>query len=563
MSSSSSAHPDLTALVARLRNALGQRHATYLFLCGPPGAGKTTLATRAAREIGCPLHHFSSTALVSSTAGDSEPTIEASFEAALAAAPAVLLIENIDAAAPASPSGPADLRALAALDAAMDRVALDPERGSGLVLLATASYPGDVHPLLLRPGRFARKFRLRPPDWARRRAIVAESAGLDGREAIAGEVDAVLDDLASLTPGFLPADLESLVSAGELEISSFRSKGEEAPSDSRRKELSLSLFRAMLRVVHSIRPSLLTSAGGSWNAIPWRLGATEHLRGLCEQINDLSVCIRGTFGDRTTPSGVPPSSRRALNVLGGIRGLVLHGVPGSGKSVLANAAPSFLRRGAVNAFRLDSAEIVGAVIGVAEQKLRSLFVLARAAAPTIMVLENIEVLAPRRSDLESVAGSSGATFRRILSTFLVELDGLGEESPGEMPVFLIGTTRDIGNVDKALLRPGRLEKHIELSLPDEAARFELLSSFCSQSAAELLLSDSGSKPPWLLKIAKSTEGWSAAEIGAVCDEAVLRKVRGANLSRGAPWPERPAVVKLVPQDFVDVFETLRESSPKN
>lgn len=552
----SETNPDHAALVSRLLRALSQPRSTAFVISAPPGAGKTTLSTRAAAETGRTVLSLEHNCLSSSASGDVELSVQALFARATAAAPAVLIIDNIDAVAPANPSGPADLRALAALEAAMDDLALDPAGCAGLVLLATASYLNDVHPALLRPGRFSDVVVLRPPDWARRRALLASAVQASDEAELHGHRNAnQLDDLASMTPGFLPADLDSLVSAAQLEQRKFREERAALDVDNDPGS-QMTLCTAMIHAVHSIRPTLLHSAGSSWTAIPWRAEATGHLRGLDRQVEELSLCVRGTFGHIGQPAGKQVSpGRQALDVLGGLAGVLLHGASGSGKSALAAAAPSFLRRGAVNAFLLDSAEIVGAVVGAAEQRLRALFTLARAAAPTIMVIENIEVLAPRRSELDAAANSSGASFKRLLSTFLVELDGLDDHGSGSgMPIFLVGTSRDVGNVDQALLRPGRLEKHVRLTFPDEPARAKLFMSFCGRTLPRLCMSESEAMPAWILELAKGTHGWSAADIRGFCDEVVLRHVR-----HKTPFPSEQ-VPSVCGQTYVSALSAINKRS---
>jgi transitional endoplasmic reticulum ATPase len=517
--------PAYSALLSRLRAALALPYASAVLVTSPPGGGKSALAARAAAATGRPVLPLPHALLTSSIAGDVEPAVDAFFARLAAAAPATVLLDDADAAAPAAAAAPADLRALAALHAAFDEFALDPDGSAGIVVLATASYPRDLHPSLLRAGRFGDVIALGAPGWARRRAVLASAAAADGCTGGSG-VDSLHDDIASLTPGFLPADLVSLIAAAEL------AARREAPQ---RQPLA----KHMLDVVASVRPTLLTSAGTSWRPIPWRPGATDELRGLAPQIRTLAGCMRASFRDpRTAARESGPA--RALDALGAVAGVVLHGPPGSGKTSLAWAASSLVRRGAVNAFRLDSAEIVGAVVGAAEQKLRALFALARSAAPTVLVLENIEVLAPSRGtqqgDDNEPSNSATAAFQRLLSTFLIELDGVARSAGGTSEnILLVATSGDISRVDPALLRPGRLEVHIELVYPDETARAELFDAFCSRSAPHLR--DAG----WLRALARETEGWSAVDVHGACTEAVMRRVReagGHRLGAGAIALER-------------------------
>jgi SpoVK/Ycf46/Vps4 family AAA+-type ATPase len=336
--------------------------------------------------------------------------------------------------------------------------------------------------------------------------------------------------VARLSPGFLPADLVTLVSTAEMAAA--RNGGGDAASASP-TERTLLLLLHMRAAVHTVRPTLLTGAGTSWSPIEWRDdGGAGGMFGVASQVDALASCVRAMFrggADSERVEGRERSPGRVLDALGAVAGVVLYGPPGSGKTSLACAATSFLPRGAVNGFVLNSAEVVGAVVGAAEQKLRALFALARATAPAVLVLENIEVLAPSRRLCEEegaeVGSSSAAAFQRLLSTFLVELDGIakGEGSGGGI-VLLVATTSDIGRIDSALLRPGRLEVHIEMEYPDEDARVEILSSHLSRVAPHLCESS------WLRSFAQATHGRSAPDLQGVCTEAVMLKLRESNMT---------------------------------
>jgi transitional endoplasmic reticulum ATPase len=479
-------------LHALLLSGLSLPYASGILLAAPPGAGKTTLCRLAASATRRPVLPLPHALLAAPAAGDVEAAVSAFFAAACAAAPAVVLLDNVDAVAPATigTSGAADARAIAALDAAFDALSLDPEEGAGLVILATASYPRDIHPCLTRSGRLSTTVKLHPPDWAQRRRFLSRAT-----DSCADD-DAMLDNLASMTPGFLPADLSALMSRARLLL---------------RREPQLSMLQHAQAAIQTVRPILLSSAGASWQAIPWQEDATTRLHGVDSQITALSSCLRAAFSADTTSLS---------HVLGAVPGAVIDGTVGSGKSALARLAPSFLPRGRVNAFCLDSAEIVGCVVGAAEQKLRGLFALARAASPTVLVVENIDVLAPKRDDSADIASTSsgGAAFQRILSTLLIELDGviLHNTSSSGGAIFVVGTTSDISRVDPAIMRPGRLELRISMTLPDLSAREALLREYIRHQETFLEL---------IPLLAARTDGWSAADLQGLCHESAFLALR--------------------------------------
>jgi transitional endoplasmic reticulum ATPase len=534
------------------RRALLAPHFTGILLCAPPGAGKSTLSERLASEIGRPVLRLRHSQLYSARAGDVEAAVEAFFASAVAVAPALVLIDNIDIVAPASVSGPADLRAIAALDAAFDSLSLDHGSFRGLVIVANASNARDVHPALLRTSRFFVHMYMRPPNWSQRKQLLMTSVDEEARRRIApseakSAVDGIdvvalhaeLDNIASMTPGFLAADLAGLFSAAVHEIKNSR-LGDSDPFVSLTKIVS-----QMELLAPSIRPTLLLSVDASWHPIRWNPGSMQRLYGLQEQLGLLGSCVRSAFSNCGNAAERIASSG-AFQALGAIAGVVLTGPPGSGKTALAQAAVAFLPQGYVNAFYLDSSEIVGSVVGSAEQKLRALFATARATAPTILVIENIDILAHRRGGEDAHGSSSAAAFQRILSTFLVELDGIVQHNrsgavsenglTNQGALLVIATTNDISRVDSAILRPGRLELHIELCVPDESARQSILRDFVGRAAPHLLLNHGhvgANSDDWLRTIACSTKGWSAADLHGLCNEAGLSALRELHFSRAS------------------------------
>ncbi len=144
------------------------------------------------------------------------------------------------------------------------------------------------------------------------------------------------------------------------------------------------------------------------------------------------------------------------------RGILLYGPPGNGKTLLVKALAS---QSAINFISIKGPELLSKYVGESEQGVRELFARARHAAPCIVFLDEVDALAPKRG----LDGRSPVT-DRVVSQLLTELDGV--EALGD--VWVIAATNRLDMIDDALLRPGRLDYHLEVARPDRVARAAIL-----------------------------------------------------------------------------------------
>ncbi|KAL5489785.1 AFG2 [Sanghuangporus weigelae] len=223
------------------------------------------------------------------------------------------------------------------------------------------------------------------------------------------------------------------------------------------------------------------------------------------------------------------------------KGILLHGPPGTGKTHLARAVVAAST--GVSILVIAGAELSSAYHGETERRLREVFAEARRRSPCIVILDEVDALAPRREGAED--GSSGEVEKRVVATLLTILDGIGinEQDGNEERVVVIGTTNRPNAIDPALRRPGRFDREIEIGIPDAGARYAIL--------RVMLLKTPHSIPDeQLCAIASRTHGYVGADLSAVIREAgtlaIKRYMHDSSLS-SAPI-DKPAV-ELTSEDL--------------
>lgn len=216
------------------------------------------------------------------------------------------------------------------------------------------------------------------------------------------------------------------------------------------------------------------------------------------------------------------------------RGLILHGPPGTGKTLLAKAVAS---ESEANFIHINGPEIMSKFYGESEQKLRKIFEDAEENAPSIIFIDEIDAIAPKREDVQ------GEVERRVVAQLLATMDGL--KSRGQ--VVVIAATNRVNAVDPALRRPGRFDREIEIGVPDKTGRLEVLHIH----SRGMPLTEEGDLRVDLAALASRTHGFVGADLHALCREAAMKALRRY-------LPKINLDEEEIPQDVLDQLEVTNE-----
>ena len=460
-----------------------------VLLYGPPGTGKTLLAKAVANEIGAYFIAINGPEIMSKFYGESEQRLREVFKEAEENAPAIIFIDEIDSIAPRREevTGEVEKRVVAQLLALMDGLK---ERGKVIVIGAT-NRPDAVDPALRRPGRFDREIEIRPPDKRGRKEILQ----VHTRNMPLTE-DVNLDELAELTHGYTGADLAALCK--EAAMTALRrfirtqkvDLSKPIPPDLL-KNLKVTK-KDFLEAMKFIQPTLLREVFVEVPEVHWDdIGDLENVKQELREAVEWPLKHPEIF----KKMGIRPP-----------RGILLFGPPGTGKTLLAKAVAT---ESEANFISIKGPEILSKWVGESERAIRITFRRARQAAPCVVFFDEIDAIAPRRGVRTDTTGVTD----RIVNQLLTEMDGIEKLEN----VVVIAATNRPDILDPALLRPGRFDRIIYVPPPDAKGRFEI---FKVHTRKMPLAEDVD-----LWRLAELTEGYTGADIEAVCREAAMVALR--------------------------------------
>ncbi len=499
-----------------------------VLLYGPPGTGKTLIAKAVANEVNAHFISISGPEIMSKYYGESEQRLREIFEEAKENAPSIIFIDEIDSIAPKREevTGEVERRVVAQLLALMDGL----EARGDVIVIAATNRPDAIDPALRRPGRFDREIEIGVPDREGRKEILEiHTRGMP----LAEDVD--LDELAELTVGFVGADLEALCK--EAAMHALRSRMEKGEIDIEAEEIPEEVLENLkvtredfLEALKNIEPSAMREVLVEVPNVRW-----DDIGGLKNAKQELMEAVEWPLKY--------PEVFNAVNIKPP-KGILLYGPPGTGKTLLAKAVAN---ESNANFISVKGPELLSKWVGESEKHVREMFRKARQVAPCVLFFDEIDSLAPRRG-----SGGDSHVTERVVSQLLTELDGMEELKD----VVVIAATNRPDMIDPALLRPGRIERHIYIPPPDKEARKEI---FKIHLRGKPLAEDVN-----IDELAERTEGYTGADIEAVCREAGMLAIREA-IKPGMSKEEAKEVaerLKITKEHFEKALEKVKPSMTK-
>jgi len=459
-----------------------------VLLHGPPGCGKTLLAKAVATESVANFFAINGPEIMSKFYGESEKRLRQAFQKAQENAPSIIFIDELDAIAPKREevSGEVERRVVAQLLALMDGL----EARGDVIVIGATNRVNAIDPALRRPGRFDREIEIVVPDKNGRFEILQiHTRGMPLSESVD------LTKLRNMTHGYTGADVAAL--AREAAMKSLRRYLPEinleeeriSPQILEKMEVNMDDFFQAFREITptAMREVYIEVPTTSWSEV----GGLDETKELLKESVEWPIKNPELF----TRMGITSP-----------KGILIYGPPGCGKTLLARAVAT---ESEANFISIKGPEVFSKWVGESEKAIREIFRKGRTAAPSVIFIDELDSIVPRRG----IGYADSGVSERVISQLLTELDGL----VSLQNVVVIGATNRPDIIDPALLRPGRFDRLIYVPAPDEKSRLEIFKIYTKN----MPLADDVD----VEELAKNAKGYSGADVESICREAAMNALR--------------------------------------
>ncbi len=493
-----------------------------ILLFGPPGTGKTLIMRALSNEIRGRFFYVKTSELVSPFQGESSVNLSAIFAAAKKSPPAILFFDEVDGIASSRELKESDeaRQLLASLLSEMDGF----QKVEGVVVVGSTNAPNLLDMSVMRPGRFDKAIYMPLPD---RKGRVEIFKYYLKKLPSSKEIDVA--KLAALTKRYSGADIKNVCDETARLVS----------EDAIKTNKVLEITEAdLVGTIAKMKPS--TSIAQVEAHVQFKLDYERRMHPEMVEAEERSVAFDDVVGLEGAKKAVyeaievpmlHPALLRKYDIKN-IKGILLFGPPGVGKTMLMRAVSS--RIGEVRMLMLSGAELSRYGLERAVLTIKQTFDRARENAPAVIFVDEIDALLPTREGA-SMLGVE------MTSEFLQEMDGIKEMGN----IVVVGATNRPDKLDPALLRGGRFDKLILVQPPNERDRAEIFEKNLSKVPLDADV-DFG-------KLGERTSGYTGADIANLCRQAKLNALQKSI--------ETSEEVKVTMDDMVKQVEATRPSAP--